>query len=139
MVIGSPLLYMDCIVCSVTFFRAMAGEVPIGECEEYRTCAGGGTIWWFTTVLGNNDDHECDTKGDDVVLMPVVAVRDDIDRAVLLKARDMFGFAVVMDSLISGSAGNEMTGQPLQSGWRDRVLVFLDWYKSYVEVQIPWC
>lgn len=127
-VIGSPFLYMDCIVCSVTFFLATAGGVPIGECEECRTWVG-----------GDDEHHDCDRNGEDMLLMPFIeVVEDNIDRAVLLKARDM-----VMDSrflLFPGSVGNELTEEAFRIGWRDRVFMELVWYKSYVEVQIPfWC
>lgn len=88
---------MDCIVCSVTFFLATAGGVPIGECEECRTWLG-----------GDDEAHGCNRNGENMLLMPFVGVvEDNMDRAVLLKARDM-----VINSrclLFPGSAGSELT------------------------------
>lgn len=42
-------------------------------------------------------------------------------------------------SLVQGSMGNELTedSSPFLLGRRERVFMELDWYKSYVEVQIP--
>lgn len=82
---------MDCMVWSVTFFLAIAGGEPIGECEEYRT--------WVvevvsTTENGIDEAHDCDIDGEERFLRPcLVVVRGRIDfvaeLAVLIKARDM--------------------------------------------------
>jgi hypothetical protein len=69
------------MVWSVTFFLAMAGGKPIGECEEYRSWTADGALWWFERVVGNDEAiHDCEDNGDgeDKPVKPCVFVVEDI-------------------------------------------------------------
>jgi len=67
---GSPFLYIDWIVCKVTFLRAMAGGEPMGEWEEYRTCNVDGALWWLMDEFGDDEIHGCVRADDEKVLNP---------------------------------------------------------------------
>lgn len=66
LVMGSPFLYMVFSVWRVTFLRCCSGGLPIGECDEWRTC------WTLVLLFGvvmcgcetNSNDEEPLSHGD---------------------------------------------------------------------------
>jgi hypothetical protein len=100
MVIGSPFLYIDWIVCNVTFLRGFGGGVPRGEWEEYRFWVIAKALLWFGGVIGDDEVHCADASGDDMHRSAFDRVGSgamDLEAAVrvFVRARDMVNWGGV--------------------------------------------